>query len=147
MITIYKNKKDIPDSMDYIELNDVYFNQNTASVLDEKAEKIIEEIDGSKQVGKYKIRSRFDDVIIDIDRLSTGCKTVLNILYNPDKVFCLKECGNNALEFVYSLDQGNVFSDYALIPFNMKAVNVKTSSGWTVISDYEELKEWWNSEE
>lgn len=147
MITIYKNKKDIPDSMDYIELNDVYFNQNTASVLDEKAEKIIEEIDGSKQVGKYKIRSRFDDVIIDIDRLSTGCKTVLNILYNPDKVFCLKECGNNALEFVYSLDQGNVFSDYALIPFNMKAVNVKTSSGWTVIFDYEELKEWWSNEE
>ena len=147
MITIYKNKKDIPDSMDYIELNDVYFNQNTASVLDEKAEKIIEEIDGSKQVGKYKIRSRFDDVIIDIDRLSTGCKTVLNILYNPDKVFCLKECGNNALEFVYSLDQGNVFSDYALIPFNMKAVKVKTSSGLTVISDYEELKEWWSNEE
>ena len=35
MITIYKNKKDIPQNMDYIELNDVYFNQNTASILDE----------------------------------------------------------------------------------------------------------------
>lgn len=147
MITIYKNKNDIPQNMDYIELNDVYFNQNTASVLDERAKKIIVDIDGSTQVGKYKIRSRFDDIILDIDKLSSGCKTVLNILYNPNKVFCLKECGNNALEIVYSLEQGNVYSDYAMIPFDMETVNVRTSSGIKEVSDYEELKEWWNSEE
>lgn len=147
MITIYKNKKDIPQNMEYIELNDVYFNQKTASILDERAEKIIEEIDGSMRVGKYKIRSRFDDIIIDIDKLSAGCKTALNVLYNPDKIFCLKECGNNALEVVYSLEQGNVYSDYALIPFDMKAVNIKTASEEKIISDYEELKEWWGNEE
>ena len=147
MITIYKNKNDIPQDMEYIELNDVYFNQKTASILDERAEKIIEEIDGSMRVGKYKIRSRFDDIIIDIDKLSAGCKTALNVLYNPDKIFCLKECGNNALEVVYSLEQGNVYSDYALIPFNMEAVNIKTASEEKIISDYEELKEWWGNEE
>lgn len=147
MITIYKNIEDIPQNMEYIELNDVFFNQNTASILDERAEKIIEDIDGSKQVGKYKIRSRFDDIILDIDKLSAGCKTVLNILYNPNKVFCLKECGNNALEIVYSLDQGNVYSDYALIPFDMESVNVRTASEDKVVSDYEELKEWWSNEE
>ena len=147
MITIYKNRKDIPQDMEYIELNDVYFNQKTASILDERAEKIIEEIDGSMRVGKYKIRSRFDDIIIDIDKLSAGCKTALNVLYNPDKIFCLKECGNNALEVVYSLEQGNVYSDYALIPFDMEAVNIKTASEEKIISDYEELKEWWGNEE
>jgi hypothetical protein len=147
MITIYKDIKDIPPNMEYIELNDVFFNQNTASILDERAEKIIEDIDGSKQVGKYKIRSRFDDIILDIDKLSAGCKTVLNILYNPDKVFCLKECGNNALEVVYGLNQGNVYSDYAMIPFDMESVNVRTASEDKVVSDYEELKEWWSNEE
>ncbi len=147
MITIYKDIKDIPPNMEYIELNDVFFNQNTASILDERAEKIIEDIDGSKQVGKYKIRSRFDDIILDIDKLSAGCKTVLNILYNPDKVFCLKECGNNALEVVYGLDQGNVYSDYAMIPFDMESVNVRTALEDKVVSDYEELKEWWSNEE
>ena len=145
MITIYKNKNDIPQNMDYIELNDVYFNQFTASILDERAEKIIEEIDGSKQVGKYKIKSRFDDIILDIDKLSAGCKTVLNIF--PDKVFCLKECGNNALDIIYSLEQGNVYSDYALISFDMEAVKVRTASEEKTVSDYEELKEWWNNEE
>ena len=100
MITIFKNKLDIPNDMEYIELNDLFFNQNTSVLIDKRAEKFIETIDDAKLIGKYKILSRFDDVAIDIDRLSSGCKTVLNVLYYPDKVFCLKECGNNALEIL-----------------------------------------------
>lgn len=147
MITIFKNKKDIPREMEYIELNDIYFNQSTSSKLDEKAEKIIEIIDGAKLISKYRIQSKFDEIILDIDKLSAGCKTVLNVLYNPDKVFCLKECGNNALEVLYGLELGNVYSDYALMPFDMDEVNVQTSFEKKEISDYEELKEWWSSEE
>ncbi len=147
VITIFKNKNDIPQDMEYVELNDIYFNQNTASMLNDKAEKIIEIIDESKLISKYKICSKFNGITLDIDKLSAGCKTVLNVIYNPDKVFCLKECGNNALEVLYSLTTGNVYSDYALIPFDMEAVNVQTSSGQKIISDYEELKEWWSNEE
>lgn len=147
MITIFKNKKDIPQDMEYVELNDIYFNQNTSLKLDEMAEKIIETIDGAKLISKFKIRSKFNDIVLDVDKLSAGCKTVLNVLYNPDKVFCLKECGNNALEILFSLQAGNVYSDYALIPFEMGAVSVQTSSEKKEIYDYEELKEWWNYEE
>ena len=147
MITIFKNKKEIPQGMEYIELNDIYFNQNTASKLDDKARQIIEIIDGAKLISKYRIQSKFDEIILDIDKLSAGCKTVLNVLYNPDKVFCLKECGNNALEILYGLELGNVYSDYAIIPFDMEAVKVQTFFGQKEISDYEELKEWWSSEE
>ena len=96
---------------------------------------------------KYKIRSRFHDAALDIDRLSAGCKTVLNVLYYPDKVFCLKECGNNALEVLYGFENGNVYSNYALIPFDMETAAVQTKAGKRVISDYEELKEWWSNEE
>ena len=147
MITIFKNQKDIPQDMEYVELNDIYFNQNTALKLDENAEKIIEIIDGATLISKFKIRSKFNDIVLDVDKLSAGCKTVLNVLYNPDKVFCLKECGNNALEILYAFSTGNVYSDYALIPFEMEAVNVQTPSGKKKISDYEELKEWWSDEE
>ena len=91
MITIFKNKNDIPQDMEYIELNDIYFNQNTALKLDEKAEKIIETIDEAKLISKFRICSKFNDSVLDVDKLSAGCKTVLNVLYNPDKVFCLKE--------------------------------------------------------
>ena len=147
MITIFKNKKDIPLNKEYIELNDIFFNQNTATKLDDAAAKYIQMIDGSELLSKYKIRSRFEDIILNTDQLSTGCKTVLNILYFPNKVFCLKECGNNALEILYGFEDGYVSSDYAMIPFNMERVKVQTSRGCKEIKDYEELKEWWENEE
>ena len=101
MITIFKDKEDIPGDKAYVELNDVFFNQNTVLRIDDKADAIVEDIDGSKLLGKYKITSKFNGVTLDIDCLSTGCKTVLNVLYFPDKVFCMKECGDNALEVLY----------------------------------------------
>lgn len=147
MITIYKDKKDIPKNMEYVELNDVFFNQKTVLKLDDKAKAIIEQIDEAELDGKYKIKSKFNGVTLDIDCLSTGCKTVLNVLHFPDKVFCLKECGDNALEVLYALSQGTVYSDYAVIPFDMDKVQVSNGKETKVITDYEELKEWWNNEE
>lgn len=147
MITIFKDKKDIPHNMEYVELNDLFFNQNTVSRIDERAEKIIEVIDEARLVSRYKICSRFNEVILDIDRLSSGCKTALNVLYYSDRVFCLKECGNNALEILYGFESGNVYSEYALIPFDMDAVVVRAKSGKRVVNDYEELKRWWSNEE
>ena len=147
MITIFKDKKDIPSDKEYVELNDVFFNQKTVSRIDDKASAIVEKNDASKLIGKYKMESKFNGVTLDIDCLSTGCKTVLNVLYFPDKVFCLKECGENALEVLYGLKAGAVYSDYAVIPFDMNEVNVSDERGMRVILDYEELKEWWNNEE
>lgn len=147
MITIFKNKNDIPMDMEYVELNDIYFNQNTALMLDEKAKELIEAIDGAKLISRFKICSSFNDTVLDVDQLSTSCKTVLNVLYNPDKIFCLKECGYSALEILYGLECGNVYSDYAVIPFEFIEVRVKTSAGAQEIVDYEELKAWWNCEE
>ena len=68
MITIFKNKKDIPQDMEYVELNDIYFNQNTALKLDDKAEEIIETVDGAKLISKFKMRSKFNDIVLDVDK-------------------------------------------------------------------------------
>ena len=146
MITIFKDKQDIPENMEYVELNDLFFVQNTASEIDQQAEKIIDCIDGAKLISKYKIRSGFHDVALDIDKLSSGCKTLLNVLYYPDRVFCLKECGDNALELLYGFEKGYVYSEYAMIPFDMRSVTVQTGKEKKVISDYEGLKEWWRNE-
>lgn len=147
MITIFKNKRDIHQDKEYVELNDIFFNQNTAGKLDGKAAKFIEQIDDSKLLSKYKIRSRFEDITLNTDQLSTGCKTVLNIFYYPDKVFCLKECGNNALEIVYGFEKGFVYSEYSMIPFDIEKVTVQTLNGNRIIDNYEDLKEWWENEE
>ena len=39
MITIFKDKQDIPGDMEYVELNDLFFNQHTVSFIDKQAEK------------------------------------------------------------------------------------------------------------
>ena len=114
MLSIYKNKKDIPSEKEYVELNDLYFNMNTASLLDDRAKEIIETIDGYELISRYKIRSRFNGDVLNVDKLSSGCKTVLNVLYNPEKVFCLKECGENALDVLFGFEEGTVYSDYPL---------------------------------
>ena len=145
MITVYK-KKTLPKSLELIKLNDIYFNKFTVSLLDDRAAEIIKKIDHSKMLSQFTISSRFDGTALNIDRLSTGCKTTLNILYNPDKVFDIRECGDNALDAIYALPQGNVYCDYPLISFGMDKVSVPDKNGTHEIDSSEELKVWWEDE-
>ena len=145
MIKIYK-KKAIPESLELIKINDQYFNKYTVELLDGRAADIIEKIDSSRMIDKFFIESRFDGTKLNIDKLSTGCKTALNILYNPDKIFDISECGENALEIIYAFEQGNVYCEYPMIAFNMTEVKAVDADGDHLITDYEELKEWWKNE-
>ena len=58
----------------------------------------------------------------------------------------MKECGDNALEVIYNLENGQVYSNYAMIPFDMHTVKVYSDLDSRIIDDYEELKEWWEDE-
>ena len=121
MITIYKKK---PRGREIVALNDIYFNKTTVEKLDDKANAIIDKIDQSKIISKYTVSSKFNGTVLNIDKLSTGCKTALNIMYNPDVIFDICECGDNALDVIYSLPLGNVYCDYPFISFDMEKVNV-----------------------
>lgn len=145
MITVYK-KKAILKSMELVSTNDIFFNQKTVELLDEKAADIIRRIDNAELIDKYHIKSSFDNSVLNIDVISTGCKTILNIIYNPDMVFDITECGENAVDVIYSLPQGNIYCSYPLISFDMKEVTVCDSKGKRTVSSYDELKEWWTSE-
>ncbi len=146
MIKIYKNKS-VPKTEQVVKINDTYFNKYTSGMLDEKAKDIISRIDMSKMLDRYTITSRFDGTKLNIDKLSTGCKTALNIMYNPDVIFDVSECGENALEVIYSMRAGKIYCDYPMIAFNMEAVVAIDKSGDRVIKDYEELREWWKDED
>lgn len=146
MITIYK-KRSVPNGMELITLNDIFFNKYTAPMLDDRAKEIIAKIDHSKMLSQYAVSSRFDGTKLSIDRLSTGCKTALNILYNPDRVFDIRECGDNALDVIYALPDGNVACDYPLISFDMEQVRVVDKKGIREVASYEKLKEWWTNED
>lgn len=146
MITVYKMSA-IPKGTSIIELNDVYFNQYTAELLDDRAKNVIKKIDQSEQIGPFTIRSRFDGMTLNIDKLSTGCKTVLNVMYNPDTIFDIRECGDNALDVLYALNEGKICCEYPLISFGMTKVRVRGKKEDRIIASYDELKEWWLDED
>ena len=146
MITIYQRKA-IPKNMQLIHLNDIYFNKYTANILDSRAVEIIKRIDDSIMLSKYTFNSRFDNTALNIDKLSTGCKTALNIIYHLDRIFDICECGDNALDVIYSLPDGNVYCSYPFISFEMKSVNVCDKYGTREIDSYEALKGWWTNED
>lgn len=146
MITVYKEKA-IPKTMELVMLNDIFFNKFTAGKLDDKAADIIFKIDQSLMVDRFSIKSRFDGAVLNIDKLSSGCKTILNILYNPDKVFDIRECGENAIDAIYALETGNITCEYPLISFEMKKVIAVDKKGSIEFDSYDELKEWWSDED
>ena len=39
-----------------------------------------------------------------IHNLSSGCKTLLNIVKHPDKVVCVEECGSNVLKLIFAME-------------------------------------------
>lgn len=144
MIKVYKRKM-VPKDMEIVTGNDVFFNKYTSLMLDGNAKNIIESIDDSVMVDPFYIRSRFDGATLNIDKLSTGCKTVLNIVYNKNKVFDIRECGDNALDVIYHLEEGNIVCEYPLISFNMDKV-IAVGKTERIIDDYDELMEWWQNE-
>ncbi|SFR70566.1 DUF4869 domain-containing protein [[Clostridium] aminophilum] len=146
MITVYKENA-IPKNMDLIRFNDLFFNKYTAEKLDERAVNIIYTIDHSKMMDQFSFQSRFDGCLLNIDKLSSGCKTVLNVMYNEDKVFDIRECGENAVDAIYELGSGNITCKYPLISFEMKKVVAIDKRGSREIDSYESLKEWWSDED
>ena len=50
VIIIYKNKNDIPEDIEYVELNEIFFNQKTVMKLDDRTKEIIEKVDGIDKV-------------------------------------------------------------------------------------------------
>ncbi len=139
MITVYK-KNAIPKGMEVVEINDVFFNKITAGLLDERAKNIINTIDDSILIDRFTIQSKFDNTGLNTDKLSTGCKTALNVLYNTDKVFDIKECGDNAIDVIYTLSDGNITCDYPFISFSADKVRTYDDK---ILEGYDEIKEWW----
>ncbi len=145
MITIYKRKEDIPESRKLIEMNDVYFNRVTSQILDKRASDIVKIIDGAVLHDKYKIVSKFQKELINIDKLSTGCKTALNIYYFPKEIFSVQECGDNALDLIYMFPEGQIFSPYPVISMEMERVKTVERQKTQIFDSYEQLKEWWEN--
>ena len=141
MIDIYTEKK---NSKNWILKNDLYFNLNTANEeMSEKEVKLIQQVDEARLTTDKHIETKYG--LGTIRNLSSGCKTLLNIIKHPDKVVCVEECGPNVPKFIFAMDHIKIYMsrpsladipDDAQIRFNDSDV-VVGSRGYSA---------WWSKE-
>ena len=105
MIDIYTDKK---DSKDWILQNDLYFNLNTSNEEMSQYEiNLIQQVDKAKLTPDKHIETKYG--LGTIRNLSSGCKTLLNIVKHPDKVVSVEECGPNVLNIIFTMDNIKIY--------------------------------------
>ena len=100
MIYLYTEMK---NASDWILKNDLYFNLYTGNLpFTQEDKEIIKKIDNAKVTADNHIETRYG--VGTVRNLSSGCKTYLNVVKNPDKIVSAEECGGNVLTLLFELD-------------------------------------------
>lgn len=141
MVYLYTEKQ---ESDNWILKNDLYFNLYTSNLpFTEEDKQVIFQIDRAKMTKDNHIETKYGIGIVR--NLSSGCKTYLNVVKNPDKVVSVKECGGNVLTLLFRLDGIHIFMDYperfeinenVQIMFNDKEIVIGKNG----------YEKWWNKE-
>jgi hypothetical protein len=121
MLNIITSKEKVKDVGKYVAYNDAFFVKYTqGEKITAQDEKAIMSIDKAKLITSGEgVRDRFETPygIIGEGQLSTGCKTLLNIMHHKEKVFDCIESGGNVHEWLskycceYSIDVSVVYTE------------------------------------
>lgn len=121
MIQLYISKNTIPSNMEIIDDIDMTFDYMiyTDKIrMDNIDKEIVKKIDKAKVREDGLMDTPFSNGV-SIDRLSTGCKTL--ILANhlgTNQIINISQCGNNALNMLFNLDNKSYYLSYCIIPSN-----------------------------
>ena len=68
---------------------------------------LIQQVDEAKLTPDKHIETKYG--LGTIRNLSSGCKTLLNIVKHPDKVVNVEECGPNVLKIIFTMDNIKIY--------------------------------------
>ena len=141
MIDIYTEKK---DSKDWIIQNDLFFNLHTGNEeMSEKDKKMIKQIDGAILTPDKHISTQYG--LGTIRNLSSGCKTLLNIVKHPEKVVCVEECGPNVLKIIFAMDNIKIYMSRPTLADIPDAAEIRFNDSDIVIGS-KGYNAWWEKE-
>ena len=120
--------------------NDLFFDYGTKlEVITEDDKKVMRAIDKAEFKSKNAIITPFGNT--SIERLSTGCKTLMNILHHREIIFTLIECGQNVIDYLLSGAIDNVTVHYyGYLYANELEVPIEIDGN--EISNIKELRRW-----
>ena len=106
--TIHAEEKDIFYSAVLKIIKHSYFNLNTGNEeMSQNEINLIQQVDEARLTPDKHIETKYG--LGTIRNLSSGCKTLLNIVKHPDKVVNVEECGPNVLEIIFTLDNIKIY--------------------------------------
>lgn len=108
---VYTKKSDIENAgLELITLNDMYFDYDTDLVDSELVQLILSTVDRAEYNGSFTFIGRSKSLgALNKCMLSTGTKTLLNVIAHTDKCFDVCECGDNALSILPEIKSGNIY--------------------------------------
>lgn len=93
--------------------NDLFFNTRTCNEKMTSVDTaVMQKIDHAVLKADNRIETPYG--LGYITNLSTGCKTVINILKYPDIIFSVDECGANAIELLFRMRDVKFFMSYPI---------------------------------
>lgn len=141
MIDIYTEKK---KSKDWILQNDLYFNLNTSNEEMQQNEiNLIWQVDRAKLTADKHIETKYG--LGTIRNLSSGCKTLLNIIKHPEKVVCVEECGPNVLRIIFAMDNIRIYMSRPTLTDIPKDAKIRFNDSDIVIGS-QGYNAWWSKE-
>ena len=119
---IYTNKEDIDKSgKDLITINDLFFDSETTLKDCKIVKTILLTIDRAKYNSDLTFIGRTKELgALNKSMLSTGTKTLLNVLQHPDKCFDVCECGNNVLSLLPLITEGSIYWSIPTVAYTGK---------------------------
>lgn len=120
-LRIYTDKKEVPANTEVIGYNDKFFDGVLLS-NDEISSIVMNKIDHATYNSPTTFIGRDKSLgALNKEHLSTGCKTLLNIITNPDKCFDVVECGQNALALIPFIKEGNILWEVPILHYRGNA--------------------------
>ena len=141
MIDIYTNKI---NSKDWILQNDLYFNLNTGNEeMSQKEIDLIWQIDEAKLTPDKHIETKYG--LGTIRNLSSGCKTLINIVKHPDKVVNVEECGPNVLRIIFAMENIKIYMSRPTLVDIPDDVQIRFNNS-DVVTGGRGYNAWWSKE-
>ena len=141
MIDIYTKMKDSKVQISY---NVLYFNLNTGNEdTSQKEIDLIQQVDEAKLTPDKHIETKYG--LGTIRNLSSGCKTLLNIVKHSDKVVNVEECGPNVLRIIFTMDNIKIYMSRPTL-FNIPEDVKMRFNDSDIVTGSRGYNAWWSRE-
>lgn len=115
---IYRSVDEVPSEVRVVSNNDLFFDAKTLIKNTDLVSDILSTIDMACYNSELTFIGRTEELgALNKSMLSTGTKTLLNIIAYPDRCFNVVECGQNVLSFIPKIHQGIILWRYPFVAY------------------------------